>query len=187
MSCLLGQQRLKGITYSSFCAARSCKGWCFCWKILSSLKSAQNWQKWQKQKRQKEKIKKNWNNNKKSKLCHAKVPRIEGTVTSFHFVFGLNSENNFKPPYTGWVWETDKLIHIVLPKIHYVFCLIVLLISICHFYLFIISDRSVNFFRFIHLLFFEESQPFLASCYFNVPSISLKACCPFLWNSSFLR
>lgn len=31
---------------------------------------------------------------------------------------------------------------------------IVLLISICHFYLFIISDRSVNFFRFIHFIAF---------------------------------
>lgn len=31
---------------------------------------------------------------------------------------------------------------------------IVLLISICHFYLFIFSDRSVNFFRFIHFIAF---------------------------------
>lgn len=59
-----------------------------------------------------------------------------------------------KPAYTGCVWETAKLIHIVLATIHYVFCLIVLLISICHFYLFIISDRSVNFFRFIHFIAF---------------------------------
>lgn len=80
----------------------------------------------------------------------------ESKGPSHHFIslFGLKSENNVKPPYTGCVWETGKLIHIVLPTIHTVLCIIVLLISICHFYLFIISDRSVNFFRFIHFIAF---------------------------------